>query len=123
MQKISFTISILFIVLSIGLSSCFHNQTRILKVESQDSTRSNLPFLLAYFDEDDKTSQDSFMVVRHTPFNMTITGTKYFIIIKDTSSINPALHASLGEYRQMFFHNSTVVITEGKAGIIMRNLL
>ena len=120
MHKLFKTVLILLIALGIGLSSCKQNQNHMLRIESQDSTRSNIPFLLAFFDEDGKTYQDT-LLVRRTPFEMVVPGEKCLVIIKDTSLTNPALHAVLGN-RQIFFHNSTVIFRNGKDGIQLQNI-
>ena len=121
MHKPHMAISILLIALGAGLISCNQNQSHMLRVESPDSTHSSLPFLVAFFDEEGKTYVDTFLVVRHTPFDMVVPGTRCLVIIKDTSSINPALHASLDTI-QVFFHNSTVVFRNSKDGIQIQHL-
>jgi hypothetical protein len=123
-MKLNRTLSILSIVIVFALVLFFFHKsnTHILIVESHDSSRQNLPFLFTYFDKDFNISQDTFLVVRQTPYKTVINGSKYLIILKDTSGINPAIHAKL-DNREIIFHNTTVIFTPGDNGVRIKNIL
>jgi hypothetical protein len=121
MRSLIVPIAVVLIAFLIALSSVSPKMTHHLTVESHDPTRPALQFYLTYLNEDERASQDTFTVVRKTPFEMNVIGANYLVIVTDSSLMNPALRVSFDE-RTYLIHNSKVIYWEGRSGLNSKNL-
>jgi len=118
MSRSNLALLVSFCMVVIGLLSCSQKTKTMLKVESDDTTRANAPFLLAYVSDDGTSTTGPILVPKQTPFEMEVTGTNYLILLSDTASHGPTLRATVERWGAsgvgIVFHRSSVYFKGGK---------